>query len=587
MTNIIGLSAHFHDSAVCLLQNGVLIAAAQEERFSRQKHDPEIPKSAFKYCLRAGGISIEDLDCIAFFENPVDKFARQIYMMSHTTPCQLEAFLQIDGSRPEREIRELLGYEGPIEYFSHHQSHAASAFYWSGFAQAAILTVDGVGEWETTGYGQSCGEKIELFESVKFPNSLGLLYSAVTGYLGFEVNEGEYKVMGLAPYGKPLYKNQIRALVKSLSGGQYRLNLEYFDFHSTDRLHSDEMISLLGAPPRVPGSEIHDYHKNLACSLQFVLEEILLEKANYLHERTGTENLCMAGGVALNCVANSRILRDGPFRNMFVQPAAGDAGGCLGAAALAHRKIYKAETHPAQRLTNVYLGPSYSNDEIDNLIKSAGIEGLDFREREWDLLSLTADLLAEGKVIGWFHGRMEFGPRSLGARSILADPRKEGMRDRINSKVKQRENFRPFAPAVLELYAPQHFDIDHQCPFMMETCKVISAIPLPAITHIDGSARVQTVGDEDNPRFASLIKAFERRTGCPILLNTSFNLRGEPIVCTPLDALVCFIRSQIDVLVLEDFVIHRRALGAACQVLLRDVELSSKPRINHHTYTFI
>jgi carbamoyltransferase len=586
MSNIIGLSAHFHDAACCLLQDGVLIAAAEEERFSRRKHDPDMPKAAFAYCLRTGGISIDDVDCVAFYERPTNKLARQICAILPGTRPNFEVLSRLDPLRPEREIREILGYEGIVTFFGHHEAHAASAFLFSGFTEAAVLTVDGVGEFQTTTYGRGYRGKVEAFDSVDFPDSLGLLYSAVTGYLGFEVNEGEYKVMGLAPYGKPIYQDRIRSLITSLPRGQYRLNASYFDFQSTDRMHSDEMVSLFGIPARQPGEEILESHTHVARSLQFVLEEILLEKVVYLHDATGSENLCMAGGVALNCVANSQILRKGPFRHLFVQPAAGDAGGCLGAAALAAGGL-TADVLSNRKLEHVFFGPSYTSDDIGELLESAGLLATDFRGREVELLKTVAGMLADKKVIAWFQGHMEFGPRSLGGRSILADPREAGMRERINSQVKKREAFRPFAPAVLESRAKEHFKIDHPSPFMLETFEVISPLALPAITHIDGSARVQTVEERTNGRFARLLKAFEECTGCPILLNTSFNLKDEPIVCSPADALVCFIRSEIDTLVLQDFVIHRAALGPIRELLFKSVRLSSKPSVSHGTYTFL
>ena len=585
-THVIGISAHFHDAACCLLRDGILIAAAEEERFTRNKHDPEIPQSAFRFCLSEGGIRIQDVDAVAYYEQPAKKLSRQICMLMHGLPCNFDTLSRMDPRRPERDIRDILGYEGTIHTYTHHQSHAASAFYFSGFEDAAILTADGVGEWETTTFGRGNRDGIDLFESVEFPNSLGLLYSCITGYLGFEVNEGEYKVMGLAPYGKPRYTDQVRALITNLPDGQYRLNPEYFDFNSLERMHTDKLIALFAQSQRNPDDAIQDFHADVARSLQVVLEEVLLHKIRFLHAATGAENLCMAGGVALNCVANAHLLRAGPFRRLFVQPAANDAGGCLGAAALAFRQL-TGKAPPRREMEHVYLGPRHGRGEIANLIESAGLNAQDYRDRENELLDAVAAQIAAGKVVGWFHGRMEFGPRALGSRSILADPRQPQMRDRINSLVKNREAFRPFAPAVLESRAGAHFDLDHPSRFMTETCQVISPLALPAITHVDGSARVQTVDERNNPRFAGLLRAFEKLTGCPILLNTSFNVKGEPIVCTPVDALVCFIRSDIDVLVLEDFVIARSALGTACQVLLRSAGLPSTVVLSHRTYTLL
>jgi carbamoyltransferase len=585
-THVIGISAHYHDAACCLLRDGELVAAAEEERFTRRKHDPSIPKAAFNYCLREGGIEIQDVDVIAYYEQPEKKLARQIYMITQGLPLDSRTLARLDPLRPERDIREILGHEGPIQAFTHHHSHAASAFYFSGFEEAAILTVDGVGEWETTTYGRGSNAGISFFEAVEYPDSLGLLYSTITGYLGFEVNEGEYKVMGLAPYGKPRYADKVRALVTSLPRGQYRLNLDYFNFNSPEQMHTENLVDLFGQRERRPDDNIQDFHKDVARSLQIVLEEVLLEKTRFLHAETGAENLCMAGGVALNCVANARLLREGPFRQLFVQPASSDAGGCLGAAAMAFHQL-KGKAPLCRKMTDVYLGPRYSTSDIANLVESAGLRNKDYRGREGELLEDVAHHLGSEKVVGWFHGRMEFGPRALGARSILADPRNPEMRERINALVKMREAFRPFAPAVLSSRAADHFDLDHSSPFMTETCQVISQISLPAITHVDGSARVQTVDEAASPRFAALLRAFEKHTGCPILLNTSLNVKGEPIVCSPIDALVCFIRSGIDILVLEDFVIERSALGAASQILFRTTNVSQKPTVSHRSYTLL
>ena len=583
--NIIGISCFFHDAACCLLKDGVLVAAAEEERFSRNKHDAAIPKGAFNYCLEEGRLTIDEIDCVAYYEEPAKKLARQLWMMLPGLPADKKVLARLDPHRPEREIREVLGYDGPIEYVGHHQAHAASTFYYSGFKEAAIFTVDGVGEWDTTSFGRGRGDDLELLETVEFPHSLGLLYSTITGYLGFEVNEGEYKVMGLAPYGKPRHVDLIRKLIINQPGGQYRLDLRYFDFASFQRMYSDELLSLFGQPPRQRRTEILDFHKDLARSLQYVLEEILMEKLAYLHELTGMENLCMAGGVALNCVANGKIKREGPFKRLFVQPAAGDSGGALGAAAIAYKRRTNGKAESLSTLRHAYLGPSFSSEEVAAFVEATGIKARDFRGREAELLTAVAQTLAAGKIVGWFHGRMEFGPRALGGRSILADPRGDTMQDRINSIIKQRESFRPFAPAVLEERAAAHFDLDHPSRYMLETCQVKSPIKLPAITHVDGSARVQTVDEEANPRFARLLRAFERLTGCPILLNTSFNLNYEPIVCTPSDALICFIRSGLDALVLEDHVIDRSAIDPIMEALLRRGAEVRPDAITFETYT--
>lgn len=590
-TNIIGISAGYHDSACCLLQDGRLVAAVQEERFSRIKNDKSFPRRAFRSCLEQTGLTIADVDCIAFYEDPCLKFGRQIWMglVPGISTKRRESILdRFAKSQPQQVIRRLFGYDGPVEIVDHHLSHAASSYYFSGFDEAAILTVDGVGDWPTTTYGYGKGAQIERFEQVDFPDSLGFFYSAITGYLGFEVNEGEYKVMGLAPYGEPVYVDQIQQLLELTSGGQYRLNMKYFAFLTEDSMYTPELCALLGEPAREPESELLQFHMDVAKSVQVVLEEAMLQKIKYLHEKAPSENLCMAGGVALNVVANSRCLQEGPFKRLFVQPAAGDAGGSVGAAAVAHVRL-TGQAPPRKKLNHVYLGPANSSAEAYQLLKTTSAKYQDFRGDEEGLLRYVVDRLVEGKVIGWSHGRMEFGPRSLGARSILADPRRPEMRDRINALVKMRESFRPFAPAVLESEAAEHFDLDHSSPFMLETCQVISPIDLSAITHIDGSARVQTVTPETNPRFAALLQEFYRRTGCPILLNTSFNVRGEPIVCTTYDAIMCFVRSQIDLLIIEDFALERSGIPALWDLQARQAPEapSDEETVGHLVYTLL
>jgi carbamoyltransferase len=588
--NIIGISAGYHDSACSLLQDGVLVAAVQEERFSRVKNDKAFPARAFRYCLEEGRISIADIDCIAFYEDPCLKLGRQLWMgmLPHLSAKRHESILDRAVSRqPQEIIRTLFGYKGPVEIVDHHLSHAASSYYFSGFQEAAILTVDGVGDWATTTYGSGNGPLIERFEQVDFPDSLGFFYSAITGYLGFEVNEGEYKVMGLAPYGEPKYAGKIRKLIETNSDGQYRLNMRYFAFLQQDSMYTEELCDLLGCRPRVPESELTQFHKDVARSVQVVLEEILIEKVRYLHSKVPSENLCMAGGVALNVVANSRCLREGPFKRLFVQPAAGDAGGSVGAAAMAHVRSAGKTPSPA-RLQHVYLGPANSTDDVYQQLRSSSARFQDFRGAEEKLIEFTVDQLQEGKTIAWVQGRMEFGPRALGSRSILADARRPDMRDKINSMVKMRESFRPFAPVVLESKAHEHFDLDHSSPFMLETCKVISSLALPGITHVDGSARVQTANRETNPRLTALLEAFDRRTGCPILLNTSLNMRGDPIVCTTYDTLLCFVKSKIDVLVIEDYTMERKDIPAMWSLQAQRARVS-KPQdgeaVGHLVYT--
>lgn len=590
--NILGISAGYHDSSCCLLQDGRLVAAAQEERFTRVKNDKSFPRNATRYCLEQAGLSIADIDRVAYYEDPVWKLGRQIWMslIPGFPPKNLRGIYD-RATRPplEDQVRGLLGFDGLVEIVDHHLSHAASSFFFSGFEEAAILTVDGVGDWPTTTYSSGNGHRIDRFEQVDFPDSLGFLYSAITGYLGFEVNEGEYKVMGLAPYGEPRYVDHLWRLVETLPNGQFRLDMKYFGFLTGDTMHSEELVTLLGAPARKPESELKQVYLDIACSIQAVLEEIMLQKVRYLHSKVPSSNLCMAGGVALNVVANSRCLRDGPFEKLFVQPAAGDAGGAVGAAAVVHARV-AGERPDSRQLSHVFLGPSSSRSEVQRLLASTTAAYRDFRDRESDLLTYVADRLAEGDVVGWLHGRMEFGPRALGARSILADPRGVGTRDRVNNKVKMRESFRPFAPAVLESEASQHFDIDHPSPFMLETHRVTSPINLPSITHVDGSARIQTVNEETSPRFARLLMAFHRRTGCPVLLNTSFNVRGEPIVCTPLDAIRCFSKSGIDLLVLEDFVLDQSAVTSLWELESMNAEANIRnttgEAVDHLVYTF-
>jgi carbamoyltransferase len=584
---VVGISAFYHESACCLLQDGRLVAAAEEERFSRVKHDARLPVAAFRYCLEEAGAGIDDIDGLAYYESPATKLERQIWA---GLPEGASAGLPwLDPYLQEREIEEGLGYERIADTFSHHESHAASAFYYSGFPEAAVLTVDGVGEWDTTTYGRGEGANLEAFERVEFPHSLGLLYSTLTSYLGFEVNDGEYKVMGLAPYGEPRYADRVRKLISSLDGGRFELDLRYFDFLRGRRMYSEALCDLFGAPARPRGGEITRFHQDVARSLQTVLEEILLEKARWLHEQTGSPNLCMAGGVALNCVANGRIRREGPFERLFVQPAAGDSGGCLGAAALLHVSL-TGKAPRTRPMRDARLGPSWSTDEVARLLAASGLPFQDFRGREADLLEEVVDRLASGKVVGWFHGRMEMGPRALGARSLLADPRDPDMRDRLNRMVKKREAFRPFAPSVLLAHAAEHFDLDHPSPFMLETCRVTSPLDLPAITHVDGSARPQTVDPEVLPRYAALLEAFHRRTGCPLLVNTSFNVRGEPIVASPVDALFCFGTTSIDSLVLEDFLLDRDGLPEGWPELLeawRQRPRSGLEAVSRDLYTFV
>lgn len=550
--NIIGISAFYHDSACCLLMDGELKCAVQEERFTRIKNDNALPVHAFQYCLNSMNLSINEIDYIAYYENPVLKLERQLW--SGYDIEDLENSERMSPHRPENEIRKNIGYEGKIIYVGHHLSHAASSYYYSGFNEAAILTIDAVGEWDTTTYSVGKDNLIEVLDRIEFPHSIGLLYSAITAFLGFKVNSGEYKVMGLAPYGIPSYKKEIQQLISYDNSGHYQLNLKYFDYIHNNTMFTEEMEKLFKLPPRVPESNITQEYMNLACSLQEVIEEVLVAQAKYIKQITGAKNLCLAGGVALNCVANSAIWKTGLFEQIFVQPAAGDSGACLGAAAYAYYKVL-GKKYQAKELKNVFLGPSYGNHEIKQFLDATRLVYHDFSERFESLVERVAQDINQGKVVGWFQGAMEFGPRALGNRSILADPRNPEMRDKINKMVKKRETFRPFAPAVLESKMKDYFYIDKDSPFMLFTYDVKSNILLPAITHVNQSARVQTIGGYN--RFSQLLKAFEKLTGIPVLLNTSFNMRGEPIVMNIEDAIICFIKSRLDCLVLGDYLIYR------------------------------
>ncbi len=582
--NIIGISAHYHDSACCLIKNGKLVSAVEEERLSRIKHDNRIPINSFLFCLEENNIGIGDIDCIAYYEQPEKKISRQLWStMVSKDQNRLLNFLKINVNQAENDIREVLGYQGKILFFDHHLSHAASSFHYSGFVESAILTVDGVGEWDTATFGYGDQNGIKIFKSNDFPDSIGLLYSTLTSFLGFKVNDGEYKVMGLAPYGKPTYLARLRKLIHISGECSFELNHKYFNFNNTQHMYTDHLADLLKCEPRMPESQIYQLHFDIAKSLQCLLEEILLKFANYLYKIAPSDNLSMAGGVALNCVANTRILKDGPFKNLFVQPAAGDSGAALGAAVLAYKQLTGKSF--STKLSHVYLGPSYSHAAISNILLSTPIKyKTDNKEA---MLTLAIERLNAGKVLGWFQGRLEFGPRALGSRSILADPRGNNTRDRINASVKKRESFRPFAPSVLYDEAMNHFDIDHASPFMLETCQVISKLKLPAITHVDNSARIQTVSKEDNQLYYELISRFCTKTGCPILLNTSFNLRSEPIVADPIDAIICFLRSEIDTLVLGNYLIDREDIPDAWYEWYQKSTVKKGDVANHDVYTFI
>jgi carbamoyltransferase len=564
--NILGLSCFYHDSAAALLRDGDLVAAAHEERFTRKRHDPDVPKQAIEYCLAEAGIGMDDVDYVAFYDKPFIKFERILITYLATFPRSLPSFSKAipvwlkEKLWIPKVLEQQLGYKGELLFAEHHQSHAASAFLPSPYEEAAILTLDGVGEWATATQGVGRGNKFELLKEIRFPHSLGLLYSAFTYYLGFKVNSAEYKVMGAAPYGQPKYYDQIlEHLVDLRDDGSFKLNMKYFAYDYGLTMTNDRFAALFGQPRREPESKMEDFHWDMAASIQKVTEEVVLRIARDLHARTGMKNLVMAGGVALNCVANGRIVREGPFENLWVQPAAGDAGGALGAAQFAHHCVLG---NPRKfRMDHAYWGPAFSDEEIRRF--------LDARKAPYkthtrdEMIRETARRLDEEQaVVGWFQGRMEWGPRSLGARSIIADARNQDNWSRVNLKIKFRESFRPFAPAVLREKAAEWFDLDRESPYMLLVCQVRDDVqrerPIPSVTHKDGSARVQTVTRAQHAEFYDLLKAFDERTGCPVMINTSFNVRGEPIVCTPEDAYLCFMRTNMDVLVLGNQILDKR-----------------------------
>jgi carbamoyltransferase len=583
----VGVSALYHDSAVAVLDDGRLIAAAHEERFSRERFDPRMPVNGLRRCLAEAGVGIGDIDQFAYYENPTAKLARQLWSGLPELPSLgPDTLFRLDADRPYREIRELLGYDGPITTVAHHEAHGASAFFASGFHDAALFVADAVGEWATTSFGRFDGEGLTILRQVDFPHSLGLLYSAITSYLGFAVNSDEYKVMGLAPYGRPVHLDTLRRLVTTGPDGFFKLDPRFFDFGlSSQRMYSDQLVDLLGSPPRPPDTEVEPFHENVAASLQVLLEELLMAQIGHLYELTGADRLCYAGGVALNCVANSAIAARGPFREVFIQPAAGDAGCAYGAAALA---FYRATgTYIVQRMIDARVGPKPDFAGTRRLLDAAGIRYRDVAGADQDLAEIVAKRIAGGAVVGWFQGRMEYGPRALGGRSILADPRDATMRDHVNAMVKKREAFRPFAPVVAAERASEFFDIEGDAPFMLRTYAVRDREALPAVTHVDGSARLQTVDAAVDPRLHALLTRFGELTGYPVLLNTSFNVRGEPIVADPEDALTCFVRAQLDVLVMGELIIERADIPAAWTAAVAFAVPWERPRISSDVYTFL
>ncbi|MFZ9244651.1 MAG: carbamoyltransferase [Burkholderiaceae bacterium] len=585
---ILGISAYYHDSAAALLVDGVAVAAAQEERFSRKKHDARFPQHAVRYCLESQGLLLSDLDAVVYYEKPLLTFERLLETYLGAAPRGGRSFVAAMQvwlkeklflkTEIKKQLAALAGDAEPLPqllFSEHHLSHAGAAFYPSPFEKAAVLCMDGVGEWATTSAWLGDGSSLKPLWEINFPHSLGLLYSAFTYYCGFKVNSGEYKLMGLAPYGEPRFVEQIKEhLIDIKPDGTFRLDLSYFKFHRGFRMTGRKFHKLFGRPPRKGETELSQFHMDLAASIQVVTEEIVLKIARTLRDETGAKHLCLSGGVALNCVANGKLLREGLFEDIWIQPASGDAGSALGAALVAWHQHFEQPRQPVpgDAMAGTYLGPQFSNEQIAAYLNDiqAPFHSLD----DAALFERLAELLDQGKVIGWFNGRMEFGPRALGGRSIIGDPRNQQMQSVMNLKIKYRESFRPFAPSVLEHEVGNQFELQAKSPYMLLVAPVKKALctpmteqqqqlfgidklnvprsQLPAITHVDYSARVQTVSERTNPRYFNLIRAFQRRTGCPTIVNTSFNVRGEPIVCTPQDAYRCFMRTEMDALVLQN-----------------------------------
>jgi len=591
---ILGISAYYHDSAAALVDGGRIVAAAQEERFTRKKHDARFPANALEYCLSEAGIGLGDVDFVTFYDKPFLKFERLLETYLAFAPRGFKSFrmaiplwlreklFQKDLLRGEfKKYDEKFDWENRLLFSEHHLSHAASAFFPSPFEEAAVLTLDGVGEWASCSAAIGRGHTLEVFKEMHFPHSLGLLYSAATYYTGFKVNSGEYKVMGLAPYGTPRYAQKFFDHLMDLKpDGSFRLDQSYFDYCTGLTMTNQKFADLFGQPVRGPEQQLTDFHMDMAASIQAVVEEVVLRLTRTLARETGQKNLCMAGGVALNCVANGKILRDGAFENIWVQPAAGDAGGALGAALAAYH-LYKDQPRrpvaSGDRMEGSYLGPAYAQDDIERRLRAAGAK---FEVMTQDaMLDATAQAIADGDAIGWFQGRMEFGPRALGGRSILGDPRSPAMQKTLNLKVKYRESFRPFAPSVLREHVAEWFELDNDSPYMLLVADVVEGkrrkmtaeedrlfgidklnIPrssIPAVTHVDYSARIQTVHAQTNPLYHALISRFYALSGCPVVVNTSFNVRGEPIVCTPEDAFRCLMGSELDLLAIGNCILRK------------------------------
>jgi carbamoyltransferase len=580
VVSILGISAFYHDSAACLVVDGDIVAAAQEERFSRIKHDHRFPLNAARYCLAEAKLTAADLDYVGFYDKPLLKFDRLLETYLDYSPSGFRSFLKsmplwmseklwmpdlirtelakVDGEDDDRSAKKRgRKFKWKLLFGDHHESHAASAFYPSPFTEAAILTIDGVGEWATSSIGTGKGNELTLLQELRYPNSVGLLYSAFTYYTGFKVNSGEYKVMGLAPYGEPRYVTAIKDhLLEVKDDGSIKLNQDYFNYSQGLRMTNGAFDKLFGGPPREPESSITQREKDLARSIQVITEEVMLKMAGYVQRETGMKYLCLAGGVALNCVANGRVLREVPFEDIWIQPAAGDAGGALGVAlAIWHRYLDQPrQATPGDAMKGSFLGPCDSEAEIEAYLREQNVRYTKYSREQ--LPDVVAELLAREKVIGLHQGRMEFGPRALGCRSIIGDARAPQMQSVMNLKIKFRESFRPFAPSVLREHVAEWFEFDGDSPYMSLVAQVRGA-EIPAVTHVDGSARVQTVTRETNPLYWDIIEAFRKRTGCPVIVNTSFNVRGEPIVCTPADSYRCFMRTEMDYLVLETLVLSK------------------------------
>ena len=558
--NILGISCYYHDSAACLLRDGVPVIAVQEERLNRVKNSPDFPIQAINHCIQAGGLSFQDIDCVAFYEKPHLKFSRVIIDHLRSFPFSLGHFLT---SMPQwlqdrlilpLVLKREIGYEGEVHFLEHHLSHAASTFLVSPFEEAAILTADGVGEWATMTYGHGKDRNIKVLKEMRYPDSLGLIYTSITAYLGFRANSGEGKTMGLASYGTPRYLDKFKEIIQVKPDGSFRLDKRYFAFTTGKRMYTKRFINEFG-PEREAEGELDQRHYDIAASLQIFVEETLISIANHVHKEVGLDNLCLAGGLFLNCVANQRILEETPFKRVFIQPASGDSGGALGAACYVNNVFF--DYPRTYVMENAYLGSEYSDAEIKRALSLTQFESQAFDEAS--LCEEIAQALFQGKIVGWFQGRMEFGPRSLGCRSILANPCLPEIQDILNSRVKHRESFRPFAPIVIEEKANEYFEMKQNSPFMLLAPRVREdkMEVIPGVTHVDGTARVQTLAQDQNPLLYKLIEQFERLSGVPVLVNTSLNLRGDPIACSPEDALSCFERSEMDLLVMGQWIVRK------------------------------